>query len=169
MGMVYIKRVDNRFEAMAFTKETLLDLISWLGESFVAFTGGQPISVDGIEYGTDPNADPNPNGTGKILFRNVNGRVMTAAIGTFIVKDPMLGYLVLNGGQLDYFFEPDTGAGEPPKMTLIQPEEEDEEDLPPIPEVDIQLPNQEDPETTGEVPMEATEVEVEPEPTEEVD
>ena len=163
MGMVYIKRVDNRFEAMAFTRETLLDLIDWLGDSFIAITNGHPVTVDGVEYAANPNEGPNPLGTGKILFRNVNGRVMGAVLGTFIVKDPMLGYLILNGEQLDYFFEPDTS--EPPKMTLIQPEEEDEEGLPSTPKVDIQLPNQEDSETTGEVPMKTIKVEVETDDT----
>lgn len=105
---------EPRQEAIFFETNTanLSDLICWLGSDFYAFTSGREVQVDGRIFKHSRIDDPAfGEDTSMILFRS-NGRIMATSANNWIVRDPQLGYIVLDDATFGERYHIDKEEGE---------------------------------------------------------
>ena len=101
---------ETRFDAVHFTgvDDNAAEVISWLGEDFVAFTNGSPVIVGETRYehpafGQDPSAD-----TRVLIFTNTtSGQLASVSVGAWIIRDAQFGYLIMDDMSFKERFIPD--------------------------------------------------------------
>ena len=107
MSGIICARSTNLFAYRVFTRNNLLEVIDWLGGNFVAITNGGAVTISGatIQYGDDASKTLPGLGTGLLVIRNgMNNQLIAASVGSYIVEDPMLGYVVLSEESFDRFY-----------------------------------------------------------------
>ena len=91
------ERRNNEFRFVRVTKDNLTDVITFLGEDFIAITGGMPIQYKGntYQYDTTERTTCDPDFGSVVVVFNSNGVTMLTTIDNYIVRDDIVGYIVL--------------------------------------------------------------------------
>lgn len=108
-------RSTDLFSAIRVTRDNVYQAIEMLGVAFYALTAGYPVRIGESNYSIDHNAvkergipeynlpNNDPLRLGLILYVD-NGRIGTITYGQWLVKHPLLGFIVCDDGEFNRRF-----------------------------------------------------------------
>ena len=110
--MSKVRIINPVHQAMRFDPCNAGEIIAWLGRDFYAITNGEPVTILGVEFSTKGRLDilrnnpDNEMAAALLIFRDeINACISSIVAGDFLVKDPDLGYIVLDPDAFDMRYE----------------------------------------------------------------